>query len=121
MRQTYSEGVVLQTGEASLDRCQHTGNLTPEQGGDIEPQTREGLTAQQTLLIQHQACVLPITQHKPIDSPIEHTLHHVLTHTVASVHVQLGGTVHAVARRRRHMTRGMTTRHSATTSRKQSW
>jgi hypothetical protein len=46
VRQTYDKGVVLQAGETTLDRCQHTGYITPEQGRDIKPQTGKSLTAQ---------------------------------------------------------------------------
>src|SRR5215471_7584815 len=86
-RQTYDKGVVLQAGETTLDRCQHTGHITPEQGRDIEPQTWKSLTAQETLRVRPQAFVLPITEHKPIHRPIEHAPHHVVAHTVASVRV----------------------------------
>ena len=43
-RQTYGKGVVLQAGETTLNRCQHTGHITPEQSRDIEPQTGKSLT-----------------------------------------------------------------------------
>jgi len=45
-RQTYDKGVVLRAGETTLDHCQHTGHIIPEQGRDIEPQTGKRLTAQ---------------------------------------------------------------------------
>lgn len=75
----------------------------PQQRLDVEPQSGEERAAQDARRVHLLPHVAPFAQHEPVHFTVVDTVHDVLLHPVAAVHVEF--LVQVVAdRTRRHLT-----------------
>jgi len=86
--QSRDECLMFRARQALLNGREHSRDVTPEQSGGIEPQTREDFTAEDSMRIWHEPLVLPAASDEPVDCPFKDTPHQVFAHATALVDMQ---------------------------------